>query len=479
MSSLRVSSALRQFAHSTTSVILKSAPWNLLAVSVLLRSLFALLVWHLVGSQGFLSPDTSSYVLSAQSLLHGSFSLGTIPEIVRTPGYPLLLLPAIAGQHVVLIALLENLSLAAGSAWLVWKIASDLVPTSNAALWAVLFYCFEPVGFFCSEKLLSDLLFATQLLLFVWLTVRFLRKPTAIKLAGSALALGIATYTRPVSLFLGLWLVPLFLFFPRRLSCANRIPRAIAFALLFTMTLLPWIARNAKVAGYRGFSAISDFNLYFYFGAAIEAELEHKSLSLKQQELGYGNEDLYFRAHPEQRHWPQAQIYEFRNAEGRRIISQHWLSFSMIHLRGCSVVLLDPAATAVLKPLQLYPESGGLLHRAADEGLFRSTRWLLRQYPIAALALPLLGMQLGLYYFLAIAGLRWIPCEVGALFVSLFFYFILISGGPMSEARFRAPIMPLVCIATGVAMAHWHGNCGTKRHSINQSGHTLEPINGV
>jgi len=75
--------------------------------------------------------------------------------------------------------------------------------------------------------------------------------------------------------------------------------------------------------------------------------------------------------------------------------------------------------------------------------------------------------------------LRWIPCEVGALFVSLFFYFILISGGPMSEARFRAPIMPLVCIATGVAMAHWHGKCGAKWHSINQSGHALEPVNGV
>jgi len=66
--------------------------------------------------------------------------------------------------------------------------------------------------------------------------------------------------------------------------------------------------------------------------------------------------------------------------------------------------------------------------------------------------------ELGLYDFLAIAGLRWIPREVAALFNSLFFYSILISGGLISEARFRVPIMPLVCIAAGVAMAHWCGN---------------------
>ncbi len=455
MLSLRASAALRRFIHGTGPEISISAPWSLLTVTVLSRLLFALLVWHLDGAHGFMSPDTLGYVIPAQSLMHGSFSVGGIPEIVRTPGYPLLLLPAVASHHLLLIAILENLSLAAGAAWLIWRITSELVPSSKAAWWAVLLYCFEPVGFLYSEKLLTDLFFAAQLLLFAWLTIRFLLKPTVIRLVGSALALGMATYTRPVSLFLGLWLAPLFFLFPRQLSWAQRIPRAIAFVLLFTMTLVPWIVRNDKIAGYAGFSAITDFNLYFYFGAAVKAKLEHKSLSLTQQELGYGSEDVYFRAHPEQRNWPQARVFQFQNAESRRIISQHWLSLWQIYVRGCTVVLLDPAATALLKLLRLYPENGGLLYRAADQGLIPSTLRLLRQYPTAALAVPLLGMQLVLYYVLGLAGLCRIPREIGALFVALVFYFVLISGGPMSEARFRAPIMPLVCIAGGVAIARW------------------------
>jgi 4-amino-4-deoxy-L-arabinose transferase-like glycosyltransferase len=469
MLSLMALSALGRFIHRTALVISKNVPWPLLIVTFFSRLLFALLVWHLDGSQGFLSPDTLGYVIPAQSLLHGSFSVRGMPEIVRTPGYPLLLLPAIAGHHLVLIALLENFLLAAGSAWLVWKIASHLAPSSKAAWWAVLFYCFEPVGFLYSEKLLSDTLFATQILLFVWLTVCFLRNPTAMALVGAALTLGIATYTRPVSLFLGLSLVPLFFFVPRQLSWAQRIRRAITFALLFTITLVPWIVRNKKIAGYSGFSAITDVSLYFYFGAAVNAKLEHKGLSVAQRELGYGNEDLYFQAHPEQRNWPEAQIYRFQNAEARRMISQHWLSFSLIQFRGCIIVLLDPAATEVLKLFRLYPESGGLLYRAVDQGPLRSALWLVRQYPIAALAVLLLGLQLGLYYILALVGLCRIPGQMGALFLALIFYFVLISGGPMSQARFRAPIMPLVCIAAGVAMARWYGNGGQKRRSLNRS----------
>ena len=469
-----VLSALGRFMHSTALGISKNSFWLLLAVTFLSRLLFALLIWHLDGFQGFLTTDSLGYVTMAQSLLHGSFSFGGIPEIVRTPGYPLMLVPAVAGHHLLLIALLENFSLATVSAWLVWEIASELAPSPTAAWWAMLFYCFEPVGFLYSEKLLSDLLFATQLLLFVWFTVRFLRKPTALRLVGSALALGMATYTRPLSLYLGLLLVPFFLLFPRRLSWTDRISRTIAFALLFALTLAPWIVHNAKIAGYSGFSATPDVNLYFSSGAAVKAKVEHKSLALVRGELGYGNEDLYFQAHPEQRNWPQARIFEFQNAEGRRMISQHWFAYSLIHFRGCAIVVLDPAATAALKLLRLYPESGGLRYRTADQGFFRSILWLLRQYPVTALALPLLGMQLGLYYFLAFAGTRWIPSEIAVLFLSLIFYFVLISGGPEGDARFRAPIMPMVCIAAGVAIARWTGSSGQKWRSLNPCGHTFE-----
>jgi len=54
-----------------------------------------------------------------------------------------------------------------------------------------------------------------------------------------------------------------------------------------------------------------------------------------------------------------------------------------------------------------------------------------------------------------LAGLRRLPAEISAFFVSVAVYFILVSGGPIATARYRSPFMPLICISAGVAIANW------------------------
>lgn len=430
----------------------------LLAVVLLSRLACGLIIQKINGYAGFLSRDTVTYVESAQSLLHASFSRDGIPEIFRTPGYPIVLLPAVALQHWVVIALLENFLLAICSACLIWRLLIDLFPDSKAAFWAALLYCFEPLGFLYSEKVLSETLFSTQLLLFVWLMAGFLRKPTYAKLLLSALALACAAYTRPVTLFLGLGLIPVLLLFPRAIRWPQRVSRAILFPVVFALTLTPWILRNREVAGYTGFSSVSDQNLYFYSAAAVRAKLEHRGFSQVQEELGWNggtNDRLYLRIHPEERTWSQGQVQRFVRAEAEKVISQHLLSYSFIHARGCAVVMFDPAVTDALKVVRLYPESGGLSSRAVDQGLFWATLWLIWQYPIAAAVLLLLGAQLILSYALGLMGLRRLPLDVAVLLVFLVCYFLLVSGGPAGAARLRTPIMPLVCIMAGVALADW------------------------
>jgi hypothetical protein len=230
---------------------------------------------------------------------------------------------------------------------------------------------------------------------------------------------------------------------------------AIIFLLVFASTLAPWMLRNSKVAGYRGFSAISDVSLYFYSAAAVLAKLEHKSFAAEQEEMGFWDNQRYLEVHPEQKTWSPAQIFHFMAAESQRIISRHLPSYLLIHARGFLIFLFDTEATVILKAVHLYPESGGLLSRTVDEGLFRGVMWLLRQYPIVAAAFFVLGIQLLLYYGLALLGLRHLPVAVGCFFVSLVLYFLLVSGGPAAVGRFRAPIMPLICISAGVGLAKW------------------------
>jgi hypothetical protein len=452
-------------ARSRTNA--KSVFNALLAFLLLSRTFVAIIVWRLNGYQGFFKDDTFGYLALAKSLMHGSFSLAGRPEIFRTPGYPLLLGPAVASGHPILIGLFENFLLAALSAWLIWQIVGALAPDSNARAWAVLLYCLEPVGFLYSEKLLSDLAFSAVLLLFIHCVLRFLRQPSYGAVALTSLVLGLATYIRPTSLLLGLCLLPFLFVLPRKLAWAERFGRATAFALVFAMSLAPWIVRNYQVAGYPGFSSVGDSILYFYSEAAIRAKLEHKDFMQEQQELGWNN-GRYLQTHPEQQNWSQAKIARFQSTEARGVISQHPFLYAGIHLRGCAVVIFDPAATEIMKVFQLYPEQGGLMYRSADEGLLKAIFWLFRHYPIVGLVLLLAGMQLLLYYSLALMGMRRLPGEVAIFFVTLFVYVVLVSGSTTAVARYRMPIMPLICVAAGLAISSWQFRRGKPAEGVGQ-----------
>ena len=441
--------------HTLTPASSKRLLVLLLAAVFLSRLIFALVIWKIDGAVGFHSPDTATYTKPAESMLHGSFSTDGLPEIFRTPGYPLLLMPALALGHLELIAILENILLATLSAWLIWKIVSYLLPDSRAAMWAVLLYCLEPMGLLQAEKILTETAFTATLLLFIWTVVRFLRQANYGKIAYAALVLGCATYLRPVAVYLGVWLVPVFLFFPRPLAWRQRITGAILFPVMLGFSLAPWIIRNAKVADYRGFSATGDVDLYFYPAAAVRGKLEHKPFIQEQTEMGWNNKEQYLQEHPEQRNWSQGKIASFCGREGKRTIFSHLSIYIPIHAKGCMMTLANPGVTELMRDIGIYPVLSSPLAHKEDQGFFQAMMWLFREYPSLAVVMPLMALQLLLYYAFALIGLRHITFDVRLFFFLVVLYFVLISGIPGAVSRWRAPFMPTVCICASVAIAQW------------------------
>lgn len=435
-------------------------PVRLLILVLLVRLALALIVWTINGPSGVIGPDTSSYVAPARSLLHGSFlSEDGQPEIYRTPGYPVFLWPAVVSRHFEIMALLEDLFLACACAWLIYRIALDVFPGNNSAgRWAVIFYAFEFSSVFYSVKALSEALFCVQFTLFVWLLVRYLQKPAYARLSFAALALGLATYTRPVGFYLGLCLIPVLLWLPRKLSFSQRALRTLMFPSVVALCLVPWVLRNMAVADYAGFAPVSDYILYYFGAPAVQSKIDGTSILQIQEKLGFGGlpyvkNETYLQHHPEQRGWSQGQIVRYWNTQYRGTIRSHLLAYSVIHLRGCITMLFDPGATELLKVLRMYPERGGLMARSLDQGYAGALVWLARNHPVAVVALVGLGLQLLVYYGLAIAGLRLMTRDVALPLVFLILAFAACSGGPGALARYRAPMMPLVCVSAGVALA--------------------------
>jgi 4-amino-4-deoxy-L-arabinose transferase-like glycosyltransferase len=446
-------------------------PLFLLALVVLTRILFALLVWHSDGPAGFFRGDTFQYVKPAQSLLHGSFSSSGVfapesaPELYRTPGYPLLLALGIVLHHLVLIAIAENLLLAAISAWLVWLIAEMLFPASNASAWAVLLYCFEPLGLFYVNTLMSDTAFTAGLLFFVWLFLRLLRQPHYARVALAAVVLGAITYIRPVTLYFGLCLSFLLLLWSRECPKKQRLISAVLFPVLFLAMLAPWVIRNMRLADYKGFSTAQEWNLYFTFGVELQATVEHRGVAAAVQQAAVMKPEQYLEIHPEQRTWSEGEKARFWAREARRMVLAHPMVFIRIYARNCFALLFNPGVTEVLRELGLFPTDRTAFTTQFDRGYFSAVWWLLRQYPLAAVLLPLMLAQLLLYYALAFLGLRKLPLEIRIFMVGMCVYFVLVSGFLTAGARFRMPIMPLVCVAAGVAIVGWKDKLQSRTRS--------------
>lgn len=419
-----------------------------LAGFILFRSLFALLVYMIQGWAGFIHDDSASYLDSAYGLLHGAFSRDGAPEIFRTPGYPTALVPVVMFRHFVVAAVIENIGFSAVCAWLIYRIVKDLFPNSKAAVVAVFLYCFEPISLLYSVKIVSEPLFCAQLLAFVLLAIRFFHKPDYRLLLAASLVAASTAYTRPITIFLGLWLVPTLLLFPRMLPFQQRLTRAIVFAAIFGAALLPWFVRNHVVAGYQGFSGAGDYNMYFYSAAAVRARVEHESF----RELG--DASLYLQAHPEQRTWTEAQRYLFQRKTASSILIHHPWLYLMIHLKGCAVVLLDPGIMEV-KIFRLLPQRTGLVGYSQDRGLTHAAVSILSSYPVAGATLAWLEVWLLIYYFLAARGVPSLPREVSFFLISLISYLVLVSGGPVAIARYRMPIMLLLCVPASLKIIGW------------------------
>ncbi len=425
----------------------------ILGIALFLRVLLPVASTLAVGDAGvFLFPDSAGYLRPAQELLRsGSFADSDRPEITRTPGYPVFLVPGIALGRPVLVTIALQLILSLLTAWLVYRIAQLLFENEQAAAAAAFLYALEPLSILYTSLLLTETLFTALITaFFLCLADYFQRRQAVATLVLAGLALAASVYVRPVSYYLPI-LATLALL-PALLLRFKRWKYALQAAVFLAASFAPvaaWQIRNRIETGYGGFSAISDLNLYLYQAAAVRAKVEGLPFQEAQQRM------RSFEGHPEHQSWTEAQESQFMRQEGLRVILKHPLVYAGIHLRGMVRILFDPGSMDYLKLFHSYPRLGGILANIEDRGLVSVVLGLQRSNPLAFWTQLALVVLLLLYYLFVLFGLFGKDC-VGLwgklALVALAAYFIAISGGPIGYSRFRHPAMPLLCVLAGCGL---------------------------
>lgn len=399
--------------------------------------------------RAFLSPDSKTYLIPAHNLLYGKgfTDVDGRPEVIRTPGYPLLLavcmLANLDVRHIVLLQHLFNVLLVASVAVFALKLTGGRAQ----ALTAGLLLSVDLPMLDAANTVLSDTLFAFLLFFSLWLIYK---ETNSLQLdykrvAFSGFLAGASSLVRPVAVFL---VVPVIAFICVTRS-RSKFRTSIIFGVLFLIAPLTWSARNYFTVGHFVFSYIPNINMLLYRAAGVLAINEpgdfYRNLETHQQELlsrACGDlERLYGR---ECAATPVPDKASYFSHLGASIVLSHPIASAKLAVHGASSMMLGLDSVTFAQIVHMRP---------------RPAKMLGRLYTCSAALLSLLG-----------AAFWWKRNR--KMFYLFFFttaYFILLSAGAESYFRFRVPITPLYVIAAAAGFqvvltfmgrlgGKWHGH---------------------
>jgi hypothetical protein len=202
---------------------------------------------------------TDGYDLLANNLASGKgyrFYPDTSSTLMREPGYPVVLagLILVFGTSFTVVKIF-NMILTISTAWIVMKIAGEIVPEPLAGdkllfLAPPLLFLFHPGVLMAEDRGGVEMLFTLLISLFLLSVLRAIKSNRVRDFAVSGLILGMTVAVRSTPMLFPLFLLGYLLWFERRrMSIAGAGIRVAALIAAMFAVLSPWIIRNYSLTG--------------------------------------------------------------------------------------------------------------------------------------------------------------------------------------------------------------------------------------
>ncbi|MGZ4875193.1 MAG: hypothetical protein ACXV5R_08490 [Candidatus Angelobacter sp.] len=406
---------------------------GILVLIAVLASLTSIL--YFAHFQDLYTDDSPGYIRPAVNLLAGKGFTDAQghPDTLRTPGYPLVILPFLWAhldlKYLVLFQhLLRVLIVVATAAFAVQLSRS----TRQAVLVGILLSLDLPF-LRSANNVMTEVVFTLALgiaLKLLW-TESMKSAERMIHCLAAGLVCGATVLIRPVSIFLFVP-VAIYLLLVRR---SRRWVAAFAFCVAFLCLPLAWAARNDVKAGYFGVSSISGYSILQYRAAGVLAINDpgdfYANLDKRQIELeARACQDLKRLRGTDCAQMSDPARSAYYAQFGRRIVLSHPLSYIKLALRGFGMMMLTGS------PASLSGMTGLSFALAAK---------ILLLYTVPCLGFAVLGLT---QCWNRNRALFWLAGLVIG-------YFVVVSSGAETFARFRIPILPLysILIAQGLDSA--------------------------
>ena len=227
------------------------------------------MLWYIIimlnNPEGIWSYDSSGYWQMAvnfvdNGVLSRSYDSELIPEIMRTPLYPLYIAVFYFFGDGSQVAVFFQLILGTANCVILYRLALLITDNKKLALITAILLAVDVNSIVMSNYLMTETLFTFLLLLSVLCFVQFVKSGVASKLFYSGLWLGLAALCRPSGLFIfAPAAVVLLLYFNGR--GLKGVKLLVAYAFPFLILIAVWVGRNYSIHEKVIFSTTGQFNL--------------------------------------------------------------------------------------------------------------------------------------------------------------------------------------------------------------------------
>lgn len=413
--------------------------------------------------------DSLEYRQLAQGMLHGCGFARMIDgvcqpsEILRTPGYPLLLtlMPdirwVIVGQALMAGVLCLLLAARVGRRW---GFAAAMVTEAIVA--------FGIPSIVMANEVMSEASFQLLVVLAVvpgLLMIARPRRPYAVAI-GSGIAAAFAILIRPIGI-----LFPFICPIPFLAAPSLRWRRRIALAAIAggipALTLAGWVMRNYEGTGFAGLSTVGEINLYYYRAANLAAR--ERGVRLEAMRAPFGRRLGV----------PYQQIYKARVQSPALAARMERLALSYLERRPFATLAmtLQSALYLALTPMRsplarllgiAGASSGGGLNAGAPSLARLATveRKLVQSPVLATLVVVQMLTTLAVWAGVGLALKRCFSAGAEYRFWTLYLtgvaaMLLLLAAGGEADARFRVPAKPLLAIVA--VLGYFGEGAGNRR----------------
>jgi hypothetical protein len=377
-------------------------------VALLIRAITLAVVWPNLKSDANWDyyRDLGRNLATGNGFVATSGNGRVLPNVMRTPGYPLLLAGLIElGGDRLWLFLSVNCVLGAITCALTVVLASRWVSLSFAMVAGIL-VAIDPNSVVRCATLMTDTLFTLVLIGGTCVLAWRSEKLWGWFVAG--LLWSLAVLCRPIAIWL--WSVAIAVALVKRARIGHLV---LLLAGFFPLVGL-WVVRNAALTGHRFFSTASTYQMVVSWATGVEATRTGVNAETIQRQYLVKLGDLEF--------YDGSESFERRIQAYRQV------------------------ARDVLRPAPLLVAKGAVLGWGKllfGPGQRTLDMWVREPKPPARWWPPLYSLALVALVALSVWGA--IRLRSGAVLpAALAAYFIVTGGGPLTNSRFRCPIIPVL-----------------------------------